>query len=105
MPEHYMDLQRKGFSLTSPRLGRRSRIYTGSDAATPEWLSCTHNAATPLAVGVEPSSVHLPRVASPSFVNPLRQKRYGGQESTPEGRQPWALMRNPVGIGVRKETL
>ena len=40
----------------------------------------------PLAVGVDNPSARLPRVASPSFVNPLRQKRYDGQESTSEGK-------------------
>src|SRR5882672_9006553 len=42
--------------------------------------------------GVGNLSARLPRVASPSFV-----------KSTSEGRQPWALRRNPVGIERRNE--
>jgi len=56
-------------------------------AATPAWF-CPATAPCRNPVGVEFASVHLPRVASPSFV-----------KSTSEGRQPWALMRNPFGIG------
>src|SRR5258708_4058564 len=78
--------------------------HPGLHRPTPAWL-CRAMALCRNPVGVELSSVHLPRVASPSFVNPLRQKRYGGQESTPEGRQPWALMRNPVGIGFGNATV
>jgi len=52
-------------------------------AATSAWLcSATDGGATPLAVGVELASVHLPRVARSS--------------------QPWALMHNPFGIGGSK---
>ena len=64
--------------------------------------------------GVEMRRRRLPRVASPSFVILLRHppsskalrragEHCGGRESNPEGRQSWALRRNPVGIqGIRQ---
>ena len=44
------------------------------------------------------SLARLPRVASPSFVKRRRQKHYGAQESTSEGRQPGLNDHHPFGI-------
>ncbi len=44
----------------------------------------------------------MPKVASPSFVSPLRQKRFVGRESTTEGRQPWGEDTIPLGLKLRE---
>src|SRR5258708_2758566 len=87
-----IDTGEKGFqgpkNISNPKGWERcNRIYAGfDDAAALAWL-CPAIAQCHNPVGVELFSVPLPRVASPSFV-----------KSTSEGRQPWALMRNPFGI-------
>ena len=83
-PEHYTDLARQGLRLPTRRLGWRSRIYAGSDGRNTSVVVSCHRTSAATPVGVELSSVHLPRVARSS--------------------QPWALMRNPFGIGLRNET-